>query len=407
MIYRLAQDLNTLLVYRIPLEKLVKYRLKSDQPLGYRLIKNNSYYLVEDLESYENYLLPSNFVSEYQISDDKLGLFLEMHAVSGVIPKNHINSSSNFSTKFLWNIINLGGTCNNHCKFCYTENTKLFNDFSTQEVKDIIDLFAINSNNRELTFSGGEPTIRKDIEEIFSYAHKKGFQRLYLQSNGRFLGNSSFLKSLVRLGLSSVLISLHGPNETVHDKITKCTGSFNQTIKGLKTINNFGLNTTINFVVCNDNYTNLMDVIELVKRIMPKGNRSIRISYPIFEGSAYDNIKAIAIPFPSFISEMKLAIKYALKNKLDIQLFGFPYCLINDYTHLIVNSSNDNSLLLSATTFKKYNISRGEMYIKVRKCIGCIYSGYCSGIQLNYMKMYPDCADNLRPQYRITKNGSV
>jgi len=407
MIYRLAQDLSSLLVYRIPLEKLVKYKLHTDKPLSYRLIKNNSYYLLEDLISYENYLLPSNLVSEYQISDDKLGLFLEMHAVSGVIPKNHIDSSSNFSTTTSWNLINLGGTCNNHCKFCYTENTKLFNDFSTQEVKDIIDLFANNSNNRELTFSGGEPTIRKDIVEIFSYAHKKGFQRLSLQSNGRFLGDSSFLNSLVRLGLSSVLISLHGPNEIVHDKITKSTGSFNQTIKGLKTTNNFGLKTTINFVICNDNYSNIMDVIELVKRTMPEGNRSIRISYPIFEGAAYDNIKAIAVPFPSFISEMKVAIKDALKNELDIQLFGFPYCLINEYTHLIVNSSNDNSLLLSATTFKKHNISREEMYIKVRKCIGCIYSGFCLGIQLNYIKLYPDCADYLRPQYKITNNGSV
>src|SRR5262249_21723630 len=145
---------------------------------------------------------------------------------------------------------------------------------------------------RLLVLTGGEATIREDLPRLIEYARHKGIYDIVLQSNGRELKRLTYLKELARCGLRSVLLSLHGPDSSTHDSITRSVGSFQEAIEALSNLHAIGIPVTVNAVMCRDNYNTLEALVQLVST-MVQGAGTIRFSYPIIEGGAFDNRDSI------------------------------------------------------------------------------------------------------------------
>jgi MoaA/NifB/PqqE/SkfB family radical SAM enzyme len=136
--------------------------------------------------------------------------------------------------------IKLGYTCNNNCIHCVITDQKehaLKNrgnqDRSTEEYKK--ELYDSMSNGcRAVTFTGGEPTIRKDLQELLAYAKSLGYI-INMQTNGRAFHSKAFAKGMAPFDIHYT-IALHGHNEKLHDHITRAKDSFNQTVKGIKNL---------------------------------------------------------------------------------------------------------------------------------------------------------------------------
>ena len=77
----------------------------------------------------------------------------------------------------------LTNRCNLSCPHCYMFSGKTErNELETQEIKKLISDFTKISNGTSITFSGGEPTIRTDFEEIVRTAYEMGLEvKIYLQ----------------------------------------------------------------------------------------------------------------------------------------------------------------------------------------------------------------------------------
>jgi molybdenum cofactor biosynthesis enzyme MoaA len=87
---------------------------------------------------------------------------------------------------------------------------------SYNEIKRNIDLWSPIENIR---FSGGEPTLHKDILKIVSYAKKKGVKRIALSTNGS--SEFSLYKDLIDAGVNDFSISL---DACCSDDIMKMSG---------------------------------------------------------------------------------------------------------------------------------------------------------------------------------------
>ena len=82
----------------------------------------------------------------------------------------------------------VGFQCNNKCKFCSQEPSQRNQNKTTKEIKcDIID--AKNSGTDILGFTGGEPTIRKDIIKLVKFAKAQGFRTIRIQTNGKMFAD--------------------------------------------------------------------------------------------------------------------------------------------------------------------------------------------------------------------------
>lgn len=131
--------------------------------------------------------------------------------------------------------IKLSFICNAQCYYCLhgiRSRTSLDTlhkmELSSYEWKKIIsELY--NLGTRVITFSGGEPTLRKDLPELVKYCSKLGI-RAKMTSNGSLITKDLAYK-LAKNKLKTINISLDGIGE-IHDNV-RGKGMFERTMRGI------------------------------------------------------------------------------------------------------------------------------------------------------------------------------
>jgi len=169
--------------------------------------------------------------------------------------------------------------CNLKCSMCFVWKRGL-NGLEKGELttSEWLDIFRQIPRYSIITFTGGEPLIRKDIHELLDAACKK--HRVHLVSNGTLM-NSDFIKkcinsapnSLLGKGLLSIGISLEGPAE-VHDAMVQVPGSFERTTGAIRELiklkhenNSKYPLIDLKIVICKDTHGSLVQLYELADEI--------------------------------------------------------------------------------------------------------------------------------------------
>ncbi len=178
-----------------------------------------------------------------------------------------------FTTLPILGDIALTYRCNNRCLFCYAgcgSGTcglpKGYNpdlEMGTREVKRVIRIFKKEAKIPFFSFTGGEPTLRKDLEELISYACGKGL-RVNLISNGTLI-TPERAQSLHKAGLRTAQISLEAGEETLHDHLCGLQGAFSRTLSGIKSLQAAGIQVQTNSTVTLLNRENLLGLPDFLK----------------------------------------------------------------------------------------------------------------------------------------------
>lgn len=138
--------------------------------------------------------------------------------------------------------------CNLRCEYCiYQQENEKFRGFSEADdmtfetVKTAVDYLVQHGQEKEIfiTFYGGEPLLRFDlIKQCIEYVKSLnlGKKVFYNMTSNLTLVTPEIAKYIASIPDFTVLCSIDGPEE-IHDEFRKKidgTGSFNQTIRGLK-----------------------------------------------------------------------------------------------------------------------------------------------------------------------------
>jgi organic radical activating enzyme len=394
-IARLVKDLSNDQVYCIPEDILI--HLNSTFNMDSNRYNVFDFEILRDLATWDLFLILRGKLPAFRIPDDQMVHYLKKFQVRGIINRHKKRSyDANLSDIHLqgnvrnpeWAIIIMGASCNNHCIFCYTNWINGFPNFTSDQVKNAINKIADIGTARTLVFSGGEPTIRSDLPAMFEYANQVGFHDISLYTNGRELRKRPLLKKLVETGLKNVLFSLHGQNNNIHDEITRTRGSFAEAMDGLNNLVAFRVNIVVNIVIAQKNFEYLTDIIELLGNILIEGG-TIRFSYPIVEGSAFDNVSRVIMSFYRLRSHILRASQFARDIGLNIEVANMPLCVLEELHCTNTYDKVALSSFVEASPFCTFNIPRGEKSVKLSSCIGCINSVICKGVQIEYLLAYP------------------
>lgn len=175
--------------------------------------------------------------------------------------------------------------CNLHCKMC-----QWFQDEDSNWLKGNLNKKELTLNEIEtilkqvpkqalISFSGGEPFIRKDMLEILRLVSQRN--KCHVITNGTLLSEQDcqFLinlgpKNLFGRGLILVEISLQAPDEVSHDEITGVNGSFRMTLQAIKEIIQIKKSLkkrypliNMKIVICQDNVNRLVEYLELAESL--------------------------------------------------------------------------------------------------------------------------------------------
>ena len=182
--------------------------------------------LVRSLELPRRFVSPCDFVPglnefpELAHAYDKRRLTLDWVAATKIILRVAQNLHRGVD-----GYVKLGHACNNHCLFCAAEWNKRHGDRDTAAVLEEVERILSEDEIDRMVYTGGEPTVHSGPSEILRHVKKLGFDVQHIQTNGRRLGDQSYLESLRDAGLTSCFVSIHGPQPAIHDELTRSTGT--------------------------------------------------------------------------------------------------------------------------------------------------------------------------------------
>lgn len=142
--------------------------------------------------------------------------------------------------------------CNQKCIHCYAagQTGAETKELSTGAWKSILQKLR-SANIPQVTFTGGEPTLRKDLVELVKAAD---WFVTRLNTNGRLLTKDLCTK-LYEASLDSVQVTLYSADPAEHNILVGAEG-FDETVQGIRNALEAGLNLSINTPLCtlNRNY---------------------------------------------------------------------------------------------------------------------------------------------------------
>jgi len=189
--------------------------------------------------------------------------------------------------------INLTRRCNLSCAHCYLDADALSrstnDELTTAEVCELLDDIIACGDGTMVVLTGGEPLLRRDLEEIVAHGSRLGFA-MVLGSNGMLLTERR-VASLHSAGLLGVGISVDSLQADKHDQFRGKPGSWVRTMAGIEQCRRQELSFQLHFSVTDDNVDETTAMIEFAGA---SGARVLNVFFLICtgRGSTFTDLSA-------------------------------------------------------------------------------------------------------------------
>ncbi|GAC1413891.1 MAG: pyrroloquinoline quinone biosynthesis protein PqqE [Candidatus Velthaea sp.] len=205
--------------------------------------------------------------------------------------------------------------CNLQCPYCYNplDLPAYRNELTTADWKRVI-AQAGELGVVQLGFSGGEPTLRRDLAELVADASKAGIYT-NLITQGTFLDEAR-IAELENAGLDHVQISLQAAERDAADAIAGTT-VHERKLEAIGRLQSSRMALTLNCVLHRNNHDQLPDIIALAESF---GVRKLELANVQFYGWAFKN-RAGLMPTREQVAEGERIVRAAqerLSGTLDI-----------------------------------------------------------------------------------------
>ena len=217
--------------------------------------------------------------------------------------------------------------CNQKCLHCYAAGQAQaeVKELSTSDWKRVIDKCR-KIGIPQLTFTGGEPTMREDLPELIYYAR---WFVTRLNTNGVKL-TKELCQQLYNVSLDSVQITLYSADEMEHNTLVGAN-NFKSTVEGINNAIEAGLNISINTPLCkvNANYLNTL------KFLNELGVKYVSCSGLIVTGNAcQQESKCTQLSEKELYTILKEATLYCVEQHIEIS-FTSPGWVSDDRLELL------------------------------------------------------------------------
>lgn len=213
--------------------------------------------------------------------------------------------------------------CNQKCVHCYAAGQELSGEqeLTTKQWKEIIDKCR-SYGIPQLTFTGGEPTMREDLFELIDHAR---WFITRLNTNGIKL-TKEYCEKLKEVSLDSMQITFYSHDEKIHNKLVGAE-KYKDTVSGIENAIAEGLNISINTPLCTLN----RDYVDTLKFLKEKGVMFVTCSGLITTGNAtLEASEKLQLSTDEIKKILKDAAEYCYSNGMEIS-FTSPGWVEDEY----------------------------------------------------------------------------
>ncbi|MCC6645550.1 MAG: radical SAM protein [Polyangiaceae bacterium] len=280
--------------------------------------------------------------------------------------------------------LKVGFTCNNLCTFCVQGDKR--ERITPRALEEMVDILRESrARTSEVVFTGGEPTVHKDLLRAVAAAKALGYRVIQLQTNGRRLCHEPYLEAAVRAGVNQISPSLHGSTPEIHDAVTRAPGAWQQTKRGIEASRRHGLQVITNSVVTRQN---LHDLPALARLLVSLDVQQIQFAFVHPEGTALREFEHVVPRFTEARPLLHEALDVVRAAGITAFAEAVPYCFMRGHELQVVERVIPDTRVvdkpITIADYTAYRLDEGKA--KGPACARCSFDAVCEGP----WREYPD-----------------
>lgn len=276
-------------------------------------------------------------------------------------------------------ILRLTLACNQRCVFCPTDGTSETIVTEPRERLRTLRRWA-DAGVTWVSFSGGEPTLVKELPALLAAATSFGIRDRELITNGVRLADPAYFDTLIAAGLNRLFVSLHAHQPGLSDRLTGRPGDFESTVACLRLAVERGLRPTVNHVICAPNHHELAEFVDFLSALTAnRASLTFAFITPLYLAGQHPEL----IPRLSDVRpHLHAALDRAEATGLDVVVLsrpGIPPCFLGPRRLNFSDLPKHVHRIASEDAHKKQ---------KGPQCVRCMYDSVCPGLWKGYTALH-------------------
>ncbi|HFE45843.1 MAG TPA: radical SAM protein [Nannocystis exedens] len=279
----------------------------------------------------------------------------------------------------------LGYECNLACDYCTITPAMRRRELPTGAVLQAL------RNGRKLaydrvSFTGGEPTIRRDLLGLIRAARALGFTDIKVQTNGLLLAQVANLTRLLAAGVSRIHLSIHTHEAANYERLVRRVDTHRVMVAGLKNVIASGLPLVVDLILKADTVERLPDTIAWLAEL---GVGHVDLWLVSLTDGNRDNIASLP-QIREFRPTLNRAFAAGKRAGIRVRSLHIPRCLLGEARGHAYDPGSERVMVVTPEASFELRDSKLTGTVHVPACEGCEHRSYCPGIRPDYLEVYGD-----------------
>jgi cyclic pyranopterin phosphate synthase len=236
-----------------------------------------------------------------------------------------------------------------------------------------------------VSFTGGEPTIRRDLVGLVRAARARGFEDVKVQTNGLLLAHEPNVDRLIEAGVTRFHVSIHTHVAEKYDALVRREGAFPLMEAGLANLaRRGGVDLTADVIMKTDTLPRLGDAVAWLDA---HGVRQIDLWFVSLTDGNAGNVASLPR-----MTDAAAAMNdvFAAFPSSRIRSLHVPRCLLGAGVSHAWDPGAEGVRVVSPDAVFDLKDSKLAGSVHVPACEGCAHRPICPGVRRDYLDVYGD-----------------
>jgi len=279
----------------------------------------------------------------------------------------------------------LGYECNLACDYC-----TITPEMRLQELRTPAVLAALRRGRSldydRVSFTGGEPTIRRDLLGLVRAADSLGYVDIKVQTNGLVLAREANMRRLVEAGTTRIHLSIHAHEADRYEALVRREGTYGAMVAGLGNALASGLGVVVDVIMKADTYRHLPAAITWLAE---RGVANVDLWYVSLTDGNRGEIRSLP-QIREVLPVLRGVLAEARRVGIRARSLHIPRCLLGEDRAHAYDPGADRVMVVTPEATFELRESKLAGTVHVPACEGCEHRSICPGIRPDYLEVFGD-----------------
>jgi cyclic pyranopterin phosphate synthase len=276
--------------------------------------------------------------------------------------------------------------CNLACNYCTISQGMRGRALTTAAVVDALHRGRARGYDA-VSFTGGEPTLRRDLPGLVRVARTLGYLEIKIQSNGLLFAHAANVDRLASAGANLFHVSIQTHVEATYDRMVRKAGAYPLMVAGLRNLVARGVPLRADVIITRETYPRLPDA---VCWLAAEGVRRVDFWYVSLTDGNRENVESLprmseAVPF------LREALAAARALGMQARSLHVPRCLLGADAGHAWDPGADRVRVITPNAAFDLDESKLAGQVHAAACdAGGAHRSVCPGVRPDYLERHGD-----------------